>query len=50
MTFHRQTAPVIDYYGLINLLITVPGHGSVDDVKRVTLDVIRHLDVDKRSG
>ena len=38
VTFHRQTAPVIDYYGLINLLITVPGHGSVDDVKRATLD------------
>ena len=50
MTFHRQTAPVIDYYGLINLLVTVPGHGSVDEVKRATLDVIRRLDVDKPSA
>jgi len=49
-TFHRQTEPVIDYYGLINLLVTVPGHGSVDEVKRATLDVIRRLDVDKPSG
>jgi adenylate kinase len=50
MTFHRQTEPVIDYYGLINLLVTVPGHGSVDDVKRATLDAVRRLDVDKPSG
>jgi adenylate kinase len=50
VTFHRQTEPVVDYYGLINLLITVPGHGSVDEVKRATLDVIRRLDVDKQSG
>jgi adenylate kinase len=49
-TFHRQTEPVIQYYGLINLLVTVPGHGSVDEVKRATLDVIRRLDVDKPSG
>jgi adenylate kinase len=41
VTFHRQTAPVIDYYRLINLLITVPGHGAVDDVKRATLDAVR---------
>src|SRR5918994_3286720 len=38
VTFHRQTAPVIDYYRLINLLVTVPGTGSVDDVKRATVD------------
>jgi adenylate kinase len=43
VTFHRQTAPVIDYYDLIKLLVTVPGHGPVDDVKRATLDAIRHL-------
>jgi len=47
VTFHRQTAPVVDYYGLINLLVTVPGHGSVGEVKQATLDVIRRLDVDK---
>jgi adenylate kinase family enzyme len=44
VTYHRQTAPVIDYYGLIKLLVTVPGHASVDDVKRATLDAIRHLE------
>ncbi len=45
-TFHSQTAPVIDYYRLINLLVTVPGHGSVDEVKRASLAVIRR-DLDK---
>ena len=43
VTFHRQTAPVIDYYGLIKLLVTVPGHGPVDDVKRATLEAVRRL-------
>ena len=41
VTFHRQTEPVIDYYRLINLLLTVPGHGAVDDVKRATLEAVR---------
>lgn len=41
VTYHRQTAPVIDYYRLINLLITVPGSGAVDDVKRATLEAVR---------
>jgi adenylate kinase len=41
VTFHRQTAPVIDYYGLINLLITVVGEGPVDSVTRAILDAIR---------
>ena len=40
-TFHRQTAPVIDYYRLINLLVTVSGHGPVDQVKHATLEAIR---------
>ena len=43
LTFHRQTAPVIDYYRLINLLVTVPGHGPVDEVKRTTLDAVTRL-------
>lgn len=43
VTFHRQTAPVIDYYRLINLLVTVPGHGAVEDVKRATLEAVRNL-------
>jgi adenylate kinase len=46
VTFHRQTAPVIDYYRLINLLVTVPGHGPVDDVKRATLDAVRRIAAD----
>jgi adenylate kinase len=43
-TYHRQTAPVIDYYALINLLVTVPGNGSPEEVKRAILDAIRRLD------
>jgi adenylate kinase len=43
LTFHRQTAPVIDYYSLIKLLITIPGHGPVEDVKRTALEAIRRL-------
>jgi adenylate kinase len=39
-TYHRQTAPVIDYYGLISLLITVPGNGPIDDVTRATLGAV----------
>jgi adenylate kinase len=42
-TYHRQTAPVIDYYRLIKLLITVPGEGSLDAVKRATLEAVRRL-------
>ena len=37
VTFHRQTAPLVDYYRLINLLVTVPGSGPIDDVKRAVL-------------
>lgn len=47
VTYHKQTAPVIDYYGLIELLVTVPGHGPVNDVKRATLDAVRRLGVEK---
>jgi adenylate kinase len=43
VTFHRQTAPVIDYYRLIKLLVTVPGHGSVDAVKQATVDAVRRF-------
>ncbi len=43
VTFHRQTAPVIDYYSLIKLLVTIPGHGPVEDVKRTALEAIRGL-------
>jgi adenylate kinase len=43
-TYHRQTAPVIDYYRLINLLITVPGGGSLEEVKRATLEAVRRLE------
>ena len=50
VTFHRQTEPVIDYYRLIHLLVTVPGHGPVDDVKRATLDAVRRLDTREPSA
>ena len=43
ITYHRQTAPVIDYYRLIKLLVTVEGAGTVDDVKRATLDALRRM-------
>ena len=46
VTFHRQTAPVIDYYRLIDLLVTVPGHGQVDEVKRATLEAVRRIAAD----
>jgi adenylate kinase len=42
-TFHRQTEPVIDYYRLIKLLVTVPGHGPVDEVRQATLDAVRRF-------
>ena len=42
-TYHRQTAPVIDYYGLIKLLLTVPGTGTVDEVKKATLAAVRRI-------
>jgi adenylate kinase len=42
-TFHRQTEPVIDYYRLLDLLITVPGDGTVESVKRATLAAARGL-------
>ena len=43
VTFHRQSEPVIDYYRLLNLLVTIPGSGSLNDVKRATLDAARAL-------
>jgi adenylate kinase len=48
ITFHRQTEPVIDYYRLINLLVTVTGSGALDDVKRATLDGVRRLEAGER--
>jgi adenylate kinase len=43
VTFHKQTAPVIDYYRLINLLVTVPGQGPVDEVKRAMSQAVTTL-------
>jgi adenylate kinase len=43
-TYHRQTAPVIDYYRLIKLLITVAGDGPIEDVTRATLGAVHHLE------
>jgi adenylate kinase len=42
-TFHRQSEPVIDYYRLLNLLTTVSGCESVDEVRRATLEAVRDL-------
>ncbi|HEY7498308.1 MAG TPA: adenylate kinase [Vicinamibacterales bacterium] len=42
-TFHHQSEPVIDYYRLLNLLATVPGSGSLDEVKLATLRAARNL-------
>jgi adenylate kinase len=42
-TFHHQSEPVIDYYRLLNLLATVPGSGTLDEVKRATLQAARQL-------
>ena len=43
VTFHHQSEPVIDYYRLLKLLVTIPGSGSLDDVKRATLAAARDL-------
>jgi adenylate kinase len=43
VTFHRQSEPVIDYYRLLNLLTTIAGAGSVDEVKRATQAAARGL-------
>ena len=40
-TYHKQTEPVIDYYRLIGLLVTVPGTGPVEEVKRAALDAVK---------
>jgi adenylate kinase len=42
-TFHRQSEPVIDYYRLLNLLATVPGSGTLEEVKHATLRAARNL-------
>jgi len=42
-TYHAQTSPVIDYYRLIKLLVTIPGQGPVDEVKAATLAAVREL-------
>ena len=42
-TFHRQSEPVIDYYRLLNLLVTVPGSGALEEVKDATLRAAKGL-------
>jgi adenylate kinase len=42
-TFHRQSEPVIDYYRLLNLLVTIPASGTVDEVRQATLNAGRAL-------
>jgi adenylate kinase len=43
VTYHTQTTPVIDYYRLVKLLVTVQGQGPVEDVKRATLAAVRRV-------
>jgi adenylate kinase len=38
--FHKQTAPLIDYYSERGLLYTVDGEGSVEDVFEAIVDTI----------
>ena len=40
-TFHRQTEPVIDYYRLVELLVTVPASGPVEEVGRAAVTALR---------
>jgi adenylate kinase len=43
VTYHGQTAPLIDHYASINLLVTVRGQGPVDDIKKATLAALRRI-------
>ncbi len=40
-TYHRQTAPLIDYYRCRRLLVTVPASGSIQDVAHATVEALR---------
>lgn len=42
-TFHRQTAPLIDYYREAGLLIEVEGEGDVSEVTERTGDAVQSL-------
>lgn len=42
-TFYHQTEPVIDYYRLVKVLVTVPGDAPVPEVTRLALAGIREL-------
>jgi adenylate kinase len=42
-TFHHQSEPVIDYYRLLNLLATVPGSGTLEEVKHATLQAAKRI-------
>jgi adenylate kinase len=42
-TFHRQTAPLIDYYRQAGLLVELDGEGDVDDVNRRMVEAARGL-------
>jgi adenylate kinase len=43
VTYHEQTAPLIDHYASKKLLVTVPGQGPVDDIKKATLAALRRI-------
>ncbi|HSC28538.1 MAG TPA: adenylate kinase [Vicinamibacterales bacterium] len=50
VTFHSQTAPLVDYYRTRELLLTVPGVGSVDEVRQATVSAVRRLESAGGSG
>lgn len=43
VTYHDQTAPLIDHYASMKLLVTVHGQGPVDDIKKATLAALRRI-------
>ena len=45
VTYHRQTAPLVDHYRDANLLVTVRGDGPLDEVKRATLEAAKRLQI-----
>lgn len=40
-TFHKQTAPLIEYYRKAGLLRDVPGSGDIEDVKKALIAAVR---------
>lgn len=43
VTFHTETAPLIDYYQQAKILLRVPGAGAIDQVKQATLAAMQQI-------